>query len=806
MEMSKKKKTLLDKVSSWIFYIFVILILVLTGWIWKEAPSQTVINDVGLEHIWFGDEWYYCDKQGNILNETPIAGHDETYLKLNVTDNKVMIAKVLDKNTSENEYLLFRTRAPRTFIYVNDEIYYTKEYKDKYKPYSFRMYMLHQIPAGDLKAGDVIRIELETDSLETVTLQYFSLGDRYSLSLYVMKCAKSTLFICAVAILIVFVNIFTSHSKMLTDTIRQPKALRWINSFLIASVIYICTDSGCMDMYIGKMAVTDWVDCMSLLMLPMPFIMYTKTTFFSSHKRYDCLALINFILVIFSVAGYIFSAYNLSQSFWLVYVIIVSGIIMSIVSFIQEKEMPYIEVLIGYLSILISSVVSIFTYVRGLVYPGSTVFGYGLIIFSICMLIWTVRSSNELRKINEEAELAFMKRDVEEAEEANEQKSRFLSHMSHEIRTPLNAVLGMNELILRETTDKKIRTYAENIQSSGRTLLALINDVLDFSKIETGKLDIVNTDYSLSSALYDVILMIREKANQKGVELRINIAEDIPDMLYGDEIRIKQIMLNILSNAVKYTIEGWIELKVYKLDVPDENQKLQIVLFVEVSDTGVGIKKEDINKLFCEFERFDHIKNRGIEGTGLGLSIASRLIAAMNGKISVESEYQKGSTFKISLPQKVVSREVIGDYKTRFERIINETGQEELPHNSYPQKRIFAIDDNETNLDVIAAILEMLDITVAKSTSAKSAIQKMKQEKYDLILTDDMMPDMNGTELMQYIKSHENQANYKTPIIVLTANAVVGAREEYLKKGFDDYMTKPIDIDILQSLLDKYLL
>lgn len=804
--MSGKKNVSRDKVSTCIFYVFVVLILTMTALIWKEAPSQTVINDVGLEHIWYGDEWYYCDNHGNILNETPISNHKEVYLRLDVTDSKVAITKVLDRDTAENEYLLFRTRAPRTFVYINDEIYYTKEYKDEYKPYSFRMYMLHQIPVGDLKAGDVIRIELQTDNLDSVTLQYFSLGDRYSLLVYVMKCAKSSLFICAVAVIIIMVNIFTSHSKMLSDTTRQLKALRWINSFLIASAIYICTDSGCMDMYIGKMAVTDWLDCISLLMLPMPFIMYTKITFFPSHKRYDCLAMINFLLVIFSVIGYIFFAYNLSQSFWPVYFIILSGIIMSIVSFIQEKEMPYIEVLIGYLSILISSVISIFTYIEGLVYPGSTVFGYGLIIFSICMVIWTVRSSNEMRKIREEAELAFMKRDVEEAEEANAQKSRFLSHMSHEIRTPLNAVLGMNELILRETKDKKIRSYAENIQNSGRTLLALINDVLDFSKIETGKLDIVPTDYSLSSALYDVILMIREKANQKGVELRINIAEDIPDMLYGDEIRIKQIMLNLLSNAVKYTTEGWIELKVYKRDVPDEKQKMQILLFIEVSDTGIGIKKDDVGKLFCEFERFDHIKNRGVEGTGLGLSITSRLVSAMNGEITVDSEYQKGSIFKVNLPQRVVSREVIGDYKTRFERITSKNGQDELTHNRYPEKRIFAIDDNETNLDVIAAILEMLDITVDKSTSAKSAIQRLKQEKYDLILTDDMMPDMNGTELMQYIKTQKNQANFETPIIVLTANAVVGAREEYLKKGFDDYMTKPIDIDILQKLLDKYLL
>ena len=299
---------------------------------------------------------------------------------------------------------------------------------------------------------------------------------------------------------------------------------------------------------------------------------------------------------------------------------------------------------------------------------------------------------------------------------------------------------------------------------------------------------------------------IQKRVTDKGLELRLNINPEMPDLIYGDEIRIKQVILNLLTNAVKYTEQGWIELSVNMTSASeylDETDK--VCLNVKVSDSGIGMEEEELPKLFVEFERLDRQRNKSIEGSGLGLSITSRLVQLMGGKILVESTYGEGSSFTVSIPQRVVSQEPIGDYKKRFESLSNESQQETQENAVYPEKKVFVVDDNEMNLEVIAAILEMLEIEVDRASSGASAIAFLDKNKVDLILTDDMMPEMSGTQMMEYLKSNKEGANYQTPIVVLTANAVVGAREEYINFGFDEYMTKPIDIDVLQKILMKYL-
>ena len=438
-------------------------------------------------------------------------------------------------------------------------------------------------------------------------------------------------------------------------------------------------------------------------------------------------------------------------------------------------------------------------------YPCSILFGYGLLIFAACMLFWIVRSRHELDSMREEVDHVFMQRETKAAQEASEHKSRFLSHMSHEIRTPLNAILGMNELIMHDTDNNDIKRYSAAIQSAGMTLLALLNDVLDYSKIETGKMDIIESHYSLSSLLNDVVLMIQGKASDKGLELRLDIDATLPDLLRGDEIRIKQILTNLMSNAVKYTKEGWLQLTVGQQRVSRYLDDNMVMLDIKVSDSGMGIKEEEMHELFTEFERLDRQKNKGIEGSGLGLSITSHLVSLMKGSINVESQYGRGSTFIVQIPQTVISEAPIGDYKKRFEVLSNADCQETPEILTFPGKTVFVVDDNELNLEVISSILEMFEVHVERADSGQAAIERLDKEVYDLILTDDMMPHMNGTEMMQYLHKNVESASNKTPIVVLTANAVAGAREEYINKGFDDYMSKPIDADVLQKILMKYL-
>ncbi|MDE7029813.1 MAG: response regulator, partial [Lachnospiraceae bacterium] len=293
-----------------------------------------------------------------------------------------------------------------------------------------------------------------------------------------------------------------------------------------------------------------------------------------------------------------------------------------------------------------------------------------------------------------------------------------------------------------------------------------------------------------------------------GLELRLDIDGEIPDLRYGDEVRIKQIILNLMTNAVKYTKTGWVELGIRRQNVSRYIDEDSLLLDIRVSDSGVGIKKEDLSKLFVEFERLDRLKNRSVEGSGLGLSIASRLAALMDGRISVESEYGKGSSFNVTIPQKIVSDVPIGNYRKRFELLSSETAEESgvsLEDMRFPGKRVYVVDDNEMNLEVIASILEMIDIDVDRAGGGKAAMEHLDTHVYDLILTDDMMPDVSGTELMQYLHQNAQSASHSTPIVVLTANAIAGAREDYIRKGFDDFMTKPIDVDVLQKILMKYL-
>ncbi len=401
-----------------------------------------------------------------------------------------------------------------------------------------------------------------------------------------------------------------------------------------------------------------------------------------------------------------------------------------------------------------------------------------------------------------------MERDMKAAEKANEQKSRFLSHMSHEIRTPLNAILGMNQLIMREAVNENVKKYSNNIQNAGNTLLGIINDVLDFSKIETGKIDIIPSEYSLSVLLNDIVVMIQGRAENKGLELRVEVDGNIPDALYGDEIRVKQVIINLMTNAVKYTEEGWLALKVGMKAVSHYLDDDNLVLIASVSDSGMGIKEEEPDKLFKEFERLDRQKTKNIEGTGLGLSITAQLVTLMDGKITVNSVYGEGSVFTVEIPQRIVKYDPIGDYKRRFEVLSEKEKQEQesrLENVSFEWERVFVVDDNEMNLDVIVSLLEMLGITVEKAGGGREAIERLDKEQYDLILTDDMMPEIGGKQVMLHIHENENSTSHDTPIVVLTANAIAGAREEYIALGFDDYLTKPIDIDLLQKILIKFL-
>ena len=376
------------------------------------------------------------------------------------------------------------------------------------------------------------------------------------------------------------------------------------------------------------------------------------------------------------------------------------------------------------------------------------------------------------------------KRSQQEAEAANMAKSSFLANMSHEIRTPINAILGMNEMILREEKDPAIRGYAGNIQASGNSLLSIVSDVLDISKIESGKLEIIPVDYEVNSLISDCCNLAAGRAKAKELELLVECADNVPMKLCGDETHIRQIIVNLLTNAVKYTEKGTV-----KLIVSGRFTDGGFVLKVDVSDTGIGIAEENLPQLFTQFQRFDLQRNRNIEGTGLGLSIVKRLCDLMSGTITARSVLGSGSTFTVELPQKVVDSTPCGGVNLNYS-----AGAEHEYHHSFeaPEAKILAVDDLPVNLLVIANLLKETRIKIDTAGSGRECLDKCSQQKYDLILMDHMMPEMDGVLTFEKLHGDKSSPNFETPVIMLTANALAGMREQYMDVGFADYVSKPV--------------
>ncbi|MCI8298885.1 MAG: response regulator [Lachnospiraceae bacterium] len=444
---------------------------------------------------------------------------------------------------------------------------------------------------------------------------------------------------------------------------------------------------------------------------------------------------------------------------------------------------------------------------------------YSMALFSTIMAIMhTLRLSKEYR-VNAEENAQLLKEQVkvakqqntqlvqakhdadvarQEALAANEAKGRFLANMSHEIRTPINAVLGMDEMILRESKEPVIREYAMDIYMAGQTLLSLINDILDFSKIDSGKMEIIPVEYDVSSLIYDLANMTSQRAKDKNIEFHVETERTIPSRLYGDDVRIRQVLTNILTNAVKYTHEGKVWLRIQSREAGDT-----AVLRFEVEDTGIGIKEEDLPKLSAEFERIEEDRNRNIEGTGLGMSITIQLLTLLGSKLKAESVYGKGSKFYFELEQKIVDHTPIGDFEARVHQMA-----EDYTYGTRfcaPDAKVLVVDDNAVNRKVFRNLLKDTQIQVTEAEGGRECLELVQNNYYDLIFLDHMMPEMDGVETLHHIKELSDFPCQDTPIVVLTANAVSGAKEKYLSEGFDEFLSKPIVPEKLEHMIQTML-
>ncbi len=426
-------------------------------------------------------------------------------------------------------------------------------------------------------------------------------------------------------------------------------------------------------------------------------------------------------------------------------------------------------------------------------FGSSMVLVMNLVILSMTNLIsFSYRQGREQERSLDDL-LKVLEAKCDQAQEATRSKSRFLANMSHEIRTPIGAVLGMNEMILRESNEPAIRDYAHETKIAAESLLNIINDILDISKIEEGKLNVISAKYKPVSLLTDLYSLFRFRAEAKNLKLEFVIDENIPSMLRGDDVKIKQVLSNLLSNAVKYTHHGSITLEVKRLNKND--------FYFCVRDTGIGIKNEDIGKLFTAFDRIDENRNRSIQGTGLGLNITSSLLKMMNSEIRVKSEYGKGSEFSFVLRQDVIDPEPIGkpdlthahsenQYKTTF---------------TAPAAKLLIVDDNAINRKVFTNLLKQTKALIHEADSGKACLEMIKDTRYDIIFMDHMMPEMDGVETLKHIRAMTDGPNADTPTIALTANALSGAKDYYIRCGFDGFLSKPIDPKKLEKLISTIL-
>jgi signal transduction histidine kinase len=724
--------------------------------------------------------WTYTDPSG----ETAVYRTHDT-IRVEGVD-PIRLELMLPEDLEEGLCLFFKTGMDLD-AYVDGELrnHYEVSYSALGKNVK-SLWLSVTLRPGD--SGKKLVLERANEGLDTYFLQDVYLANRLGFSLHLIH---DNIFLLFFGFSIVtFGTLIVVICLVYRIRGRKPFPLWYLSLAVLGMAFWLILDNLTYPLFFRNFFVDGVSSYLVILLVPFPFVSYIHCLTEGRYRRtYDFLCAL----------------------------ILVTYVVLSALHFLDIA--PFSETLL--LGNITSGIVAIYCFVVILYdtfvkkHPENRIIAWGCCVFTVLCIAEIVHLNLTFHTndgifvaiglmvllinalTDEGTRLSAMRARTLEAQNANNAKTAFLANMSHEIRTPINAILGMDELILREDTDDKVREYAQNIKEAGTALLEIISDVLDFSKIEQGKMEILNGPYEIGHLFNSVLTMIRAKTDEKGLALEGNLSEEIPYRLIGDEKGLREIAINLLGNSVKYTQKGTVTLSMHSEPIDESH----ILLCISVKDTGIGIKDSDRGSLFKQFERLDLEKNRSIEGAGLGLAITANLVALMGGTIDCKSKYGEGSEFIVKIPQEISDRTPIGD-ASRYDAAAEVSSRED-DLADLTGVRVLVVDDTLMNLKVASGLLNVLHAEVTTCSSGEEMLELIVQQKFDLILLDHMMPEMDGIEALRKAGETEGNQNTDTPYIAMTANAIAGAKEMYLENGFADYLSKPMKIQELSEVIRK---